>query len=65
MLGFWFGSIFLHLPLVCLEGDLEDPVAEGVAVQGLDGYQGFVVVRHGDEAKAFTLVGLQVSDDLR
>ena len=49
---------FLHFALVCLEGDLEDPVTEGVAVQGLDGHQGLVVVRHGNEAEALALVSL-------
>jgi len=53
-----FGEIFLHLPLVSFEGDLEDSVTEGVAVEGLDGHQGLVVVRHGDEAKALALVCL-------
>ena len=48
----------LHFALVSLEGDLEDPVTKGVAVQGLDGHQGLVVVRHRDEAEALAFVSL-------
>jgi len=53
----------LRLPVVGLEADLEDPVAQGVPVEGLDGHQALVVVGHGDESKALALVGLQVADD--
>ena len=49
---------FLHFALVCLEGDLEDSVTKSVAVQGLDGHQGLVVVRHRDEAEALAFVCL-------
>ena len=48
----------LHFALVRLEGDLEDPVTKGVAVQGLDGHQGLVVVRHRDEAEALAFISL-------
>ena len=60
MLGFWFclARFFLHFPLVCFEGDLKDPVAQGVAVKGLYGHQSLIVVGHGDEAEALTLVSL-------
>ena len=51
------------LGLVRFEGDLEDAVAESVAVERLDGDHCLVVVGHRDEAKALTLVRLQVSDD--
>jgi hypothetical protein len=50
--------------LVGLEGDLQHPVAEGVAVERLDCDDGLVVVGHGDEAEALALVGLQVADHL-
>lgn len=50
--------------LVGLEGDLQHPVAEGVAVERLNGDHGLVVVGHGDKAEALALVGLQVADHL-
>jgi len=53
----------LRLPVVCLEADLQDPVAQCVAVEGLDGHQALVIVCHGDEPEALALVGLQVPDD--
>ena len=49
---------------VGLEADLQDPVAEGVAVQGLDGDQALVVVGHGHEPETLALVCLQVSNHL-
>lgn len=54
----------LHLALVGLEADLQHPVAEGVAVQALDGDQGLVVVSHCDEAEPLALIGLQITDHL-
>ena len=45
-------------------GESAVPVAEGVAVEGLDGDQGLLVVRHRHEAEALALVRLQVTDDL-
>ena len=53
------------LPLVGFEADLEDSVAESVAVKGLDGDQGLVVVGHRHEAEPLALVGLQVTDHLK
>lgn len=54
----------LSFPVVGLEGNLQDPVSQGIAVEGLDGHQGLLVVGHRHEAKPLTLVGLQVSDHL-
>jgi len=54
----------LHLALVGLEADLQHPVAEGVAVQALDGDQGLVVVSHCDKAEPLALIGLQITDHL-
>ncbi len=47
-----------------LEGDLEDAVAQGVAVEGLNGDEGLVVIGHGDESESFALVGLEIADHL-
>lgn len=55
-------SISLWFSVVCLEADLQHPVAQGVTVERLNGDQALVVVCHGDEAEAFALVGLQVAD---
>jgi hypothetical protein len=49
----------LEFSLVCLEADLQDPVAECVPIEGLDGHQAFIVVGHGDKAEALALVCLQ------
>lgn len=59
---FLFFHQHLGFPIIGLEADLKDAIAEGVAVQGLDGDQALVVVGHGDEPEAFALVGLQVAD---
>jgi hypothetical protein len=61
---FLFWGIFLGLSVVGLKTDLQNPVAQGVPVQGLDGHQALVVVGHSDKTKAFALIGLQVADDL-
>lgn len=50
--------------LVSLEGDLQDTVAQPVAVETGDGHSRLVVIRHGDEAEAFALVGVEVTDHL-
>lgn len=50
--------------LVSLEGDLQDAVAQPVAVETGDGHGCLVVIRHGDEAKAFALVGVEVTNHL-
>ncbi len=50
--------------LVRLEGDLKYAVSERVAVEGLDGDEGLLVVGHRDETEALALVGLEVADDL-
>lgn len=55
---------FLGFPIVGLKADLKDTVAQGVAIEWLDCHQAFIVVGHGDKAKAFTFVGLQIPDDL-
>ena len=51
--------------LVGLEADLQHPVAEGVAVEALNGDQGLVVVGHRHEAEPLALVGLQITDHLK
>lgn len=50
--------------LVSLEGDLQDTVAQPVAVETSDGHGRLIVIRHGDEAEAFALVGVEVTDHL-
>lgn len=49
--------------LVGLEGDLEYPVPESVAIERLDCDNSFVVVCHRDETESLALIGLQVSND--
>ena len=58
------GMFNLCLAFVGLERNLENSVAQGVSIQTLYGHQGFVVICHGDEAKAFAFVGLEISDNL-
>lgn len=48
--------------LVGLEGDLQDAVAQPVAVEAGDGHGRLVVICHGDEAEPFALVGVEVTD---
>ena len=48
--------------LVSLEGDLQDAVAQPVAVEAGNGHGRLVVICHGDEAEAFALVGVEVTD---
>lgn len=50
------------LALVGLERDLQHSIAQGVAIQALDGHQRLFVVGHGDEAKALALVRLQITN---
>lgn len=50
--------------LVSLEGDLQDAVAQPVAIETGDGHGCLIVIRHGDEAKAFALVGVEVTNHL-
>ena len=49
--------------LVGFEGNLQDAVAQGVAIQRLDCNDGLVIVGHRNKAKPFALVGLEVSND--
>ncbi len=58
-------SLSLGLPVVGLEGDLEDPVAQRVTVERLYGHQRLLVIGHRDEAEALALVSLQVTDHLK
>ena len=44
--------------------DLENSVAESVAVEGLDGDETLVVVGHRHEAEALALVRLEVANHL-
>ena len=39
-------------------------IAQSVAIEALDGHQTLVVVGHGDKAKPFAFVSLQVTDHL-
>lgn len=57
LVGFTFG-------VVGLEADLEDAIAEGVAIEGLNGYNSLIVVGHGDKAEALALVCLQILNHL-
>lgn len=50
--------------LVSLEGDLQDAVAQPVAIETGNSHGRLIVIRHGDEAKAFALVGVEVTDHL-
>lgn len=50
--------------LVSLEGDLQDAVTQPVAIETGNGHGCLIVIRHGDEAKAFALVGVEVTDHL-
>ena len=43
---------------------MQDTVAQPVAVETGDGHGRLVVIRHGDEAEAFALVGVEVTDHL-
>lgn len=54
----------LLVALAGLEGHLQHLVAEPVAVQARDGHGRLFVVRHGDEAEALALVGVEVADHL-
>ena len=56
--------VFLHFVFVGLEADLEDSVAQSVPIEGLDCNQTLIIVGHGDKSKSFTLVGLQIPDNL-
>jgi len=50
--------------LAGLKGHLQHLVSEPVAVQAGDGHGRLLVVRHGNEAKALALVGVEVADHL-
>ena len=50
--------------LARLEGDLQNTIAEAVAIEAGDGHGCLVVVGHGDKAEALTFVGGEVTDDL-
>lgn len=54
----------LRLPTAGLEGDLEDAVAQGEAVEILNGHHSLFVVGHGDKPEAFALARGVVADDL-
>ena len=55
---------FLLVSLAGLEGDLQDFVSQSVPIQTVDRHGGLLVVRHGNEAETFALVGIEVSDHL-
>lgn len=50
--------------LAGLEGNLQHTVTQAVAIKAGDSHGGFIVVGHGDKAKALTFVGGEVTDDL-
>lgn len=50
--------------LAGLERNLQHAVTQAVAVKASDSHGGFIVVGHGDKAKALTFVGGEVADDL-
>lgn len=50
--------------LTGLEGNLEHTVTQAVAIKTSNSHGSFVVVGHGDKAKALTFVGGEVTDDL-
>ena len=50
--------------LAGLEGNLQHAVTQAVAIKASDSHGGFIVVGHGDKAKALTFVGGEVTDDL-
>lgn len=50
--------------LTGLEGNLENTVTQAVAIKASNSHGGFIVVGHGDKAKALTFVGGEVTDDL-
>lgn len=55
---------FLLVSLAGLEGDLQDFVSQSVPIQAVDRHGSLLVVRHGNEAETFALVGIEVSDHL-
>ena len=57
-------SLLGFVLLAGLERHLQHAVAQAVAIKTSDSHGGFVVVGHGDEAKALTFVGGEVADDL-
>ena len=54
----------LFVTLGGLEGHLQDLVSKSVAVETGDSHGRLFVVRHGNEAKALALVGVEISDHL-
>lgn len=52
------------MALAGLKGHLEYLISESVAIEAGDGHGRLLVVRHGNEAEALALVGVEVSDDL-
>lgn len=57
-----FPPSILLVSLAGLEGHLQDFIPQTVPVQAVDCHGGLLVVWHGDEAKAFALVGVEISD---
>ena len=52
------------MALAGLKGHLQYLVSKPVAVQAGDSHGRLLVVRHGDEAEALALVGVEVTDHL-
>lgn len=50
--------------LTGLEGNLQHAVTQAIAVKASNSHGSFIVVGHGDKAKALTFVGGEVTDDL-
>lgn len=57
-------QLSLLVALAGLKGHLEYLVSKPVAVQAGDGHGRLLVVRHGNEAEALALVGVEISDHL-
>lgn len=61
---FYPSSPFLLMSLAGLKGHLQDFVTQPVPIQAMDGHGSLLIIRHGDEPKTFTLVGVEISDHL-
>lgn len=57
-------QLSLLVALACFKGHLQYLVSESIAIQAGNGHGRLLVVCHGDEAEALTLVGVEVTDNL-
>ena len=58
-------KIFLRLPLVCFEWDLQDSITKSVTIKGLYCHQSLIIICHRHKSKSFAFVRLQISDHLQ